>query len=83
MPYIKKDLQSRQNETLSDASKAGFFDYATMLADIRNLEEVTASVKVLIDVLELAKSTDTDFIKDFIDDIRTMLWIAERETKGR
>lgn len=71
------------NETLSDALKAGFFDYAAMLADIRKPEEVTASVKVLNDVLELAKGTDTDFIKDFIDDIRTMIWIAEKETRGR
>lgn len=69
------------NEKLADVLKSGFFDYSIMLADIRKPEEFTASVKVLNDVLELVKSADTDYIKDFFDDIRTMLWLAENEAK--
>ena len=62
--------------------RAGFFDYVAMLSEIREPEETVAAVRVLNDVLMLLESTgngDIDFMNDFLEDIQSMIGIAQRE----
>lgn len=69
-----------------DILQAGFFDYTAMLSGIRTSEETAASIKVLNAVLGLVESTgssDIDFVKAVLEDVQTMIWIAERESERR
>ena len=63
--------------------KAGFFDYAVTLSQIRTLGETTA-VKVLNAVLELIESTgssDMVFVCAVVEDMRTMIGIVQKEAE--
>lgn len=73
-------------EKLKNVLRAGFFDYAAMLSEIRTPAETAAAVKVLNAILELVGSTgsgDIEFVAAVIEDVLTMVWMAERETGGR
>ncbi len=71
---------------LMNVLRAGFFDYTAMLSEIRTPAETAATVKVLNAILELVGSTgsrDIEFVAAVIEDVQTMVWMAERETEGR
>ncbi|MDE7417188.1 MAG: hypothetical protein K2N44_12975 [Lachnospiraceae bacterium] len=64
--------------------RSGFFDYAVTLSEIRTPGETTAAVKVLNAVLELiesASSSDIVFVCAVVEDMRTMIGIAQKEAE--
>lgn len=80
-----RTAEQRQRDNMIIILQAGFFDYAAMIAEREEPEKAATSVKMLNGTIDLIRSADSEsieFTKAVLEDIYTMIELAEEEIKN-